>query len=232
MFLALRSKLASALRQPQEDLIGWWVANVLLRKNYYLEQAAVKLCKIDPDHRVLEVGFGPGIGLEAAYDIVQAGRGKVYGVDISSYMVERAVRRLAPGVVAGKIELHNANAIQLPFLDSHFDRIFHCNCFYFWPRQEVVAKELFRVMKEGGFMVTTLSMESLRAAKSRGLLPNTCTDPLNYMTSLENVGFREVGIEYFQWKGRDYQAIFAEKQKLEKAELSQKRISPTINIIE
>ena len=36
-------------------------------KNRFLEINAVKLCELKPNHQVLELGFGPGLGLEAAY---------------------------------------------------------------------------------------------------------------------------------------------------------------------
>ena len=44
----------------------------MIKKNSYLEVAAVELCEIRPNHRVLEVGFGPGVGLKAALDKVHS----------------------------------------------------------------------------------------------------------------------------------------------------------------
>ena len=35
-------------------------------KNGFLERKAVQLCCIQPDDEVLEVGFGPGIGIKEA----------------------------------------------------------------------------------------------------------------------------------------------------------------------
>ena len=44
---------------------------MMVKKNTILETEAVKLCGIQPDHEVLEVGFGPGVGLKAAHDVVK-----------------------------------------------------------------------------------------------------------------------------------------------------------------
>ena len=39
---------------------------VFLGSNVPVVLAAVKLCDIQPDHNVLEIGFGPGVGLQEA----------------------------------------------------------------------------------------------------------------------------------------------------------------------
>ena len=47
----------------------------------------VKHLGVQPDDKVLEVGFGPGVGLEVALRKVEDGSGKVYGLEISQQMV-------------------------------------------------------------------------------------------------------------------------------------------------
>lgn len=46
-------------------------------------------------------------------------------------------------------------------------------------------------------MVTTLSVERLKYAQSKGLLRGTNTDPLDYMLNLEGAGFENVNIKYY-----------------------------------
>ena len=43
----------------------------LVSRNSILEKNAARLCNIQPHHHVLEVGFGPGIGLQHALQYVQ-----------------------------------------------------------------------------------------------------------------------------------------------------------------
>jgi len=59
----------------------------LKKRNHALENEVVLHLNIKPNHRVLEVGFGPGIGISAALKRVEHGSGRVYGVDISEQMV-------------------------------------------------------------------------------------------------------------------------------------------------
>lgn len=51
------------------------------------------LVDIQPDDRVLEIGFGPGIAIERAAELAR--RGKVIGVDHSELMLRQASRRNA-----------------------------------------------------------------------------------------------------------------------------------------
>ena len=49
----------------------------MLKHNTYLEKSAARLCDIQPNHKVLEVGFGPGVGLQAAHSHIQGNTDKV-----------------------------------------------------------------------------------------------------------------------------------------------------------
>ena len=60
---------------------------ILGKGNASLENETVKHLNIKPDHKVLEIGFGPGIGLNAALEKVEHSSGKVYGIDISEQIV-------------------------------------------------------------------------------------------------------------------------------------------------
>lgn len=60
---------------------------ILGKGNASLENETVKHLNIQPDHKVLEIGFGPGIGLNAALETVKHSSGKVYGIDISEQIV-------------------------------------------------------------------------------------------------------------------------------------------------
>ena len=60
---------------------------ILGKGNASLENEIVKHLNIQPDHKVLELGFGPGVGLSAALKKVEHSSGKVYGIDISEQIV-------------------------------------------------------------------------------------------------------------------------------------------------
>ncbi|EDO35399.1 predicted protein [Nematostella vectensis] len=123
--------------------------NKLKTHNEILEHQAVETLGIQPNHRILEVGFGPGVGLAAALRRVKEGSGKVYGVDISSIVLSLTNQAFATEIKSGKLEIVQADVINLPYGKNFFDGIFHTNCYYFWPDIPLAIRELNRVLKPG-----------------------------------------------------------------------------------
>ncbi|OWF44979.1 hypothetical protein KP79_PYT07790 [Mizuhopecten yessoensis] len=75
-------------------------------------------------------------------------KGKVYGVDFSDEMVIAATKRVKKDIDDGKVELINGDVTDLScFASNTFDRVFHCNCYYFWPDMDTITSELHRVEK-------------------------------------------------------------------------------------
>ena len=67
---------------------------ILEKRNSNLENEIVKHLNIQCDDKVLEVGFGPGAGLNACLKKVEHCSSKVYGIDISELIVSITVRLL------------------------------------------------------------------------------------------------------------------------------------------
>src|SRR5580692_5640167 len=88
------------------------------------------LLEVRPTDTVLEIGFGPGLAIEA---LARADAGHVYGVDHSAVMLRQAARRNAAAIRAGRVTLINASADQLPpDLSGPFDVILAVNSLGFW----------------------------------------------------------------------------------------------------
>ena len=62
----------------------------------------------------------------------------------------------------GNFKLFQSSVEKTNFSDDAFDRIFHTNCYYFWPSKEQGAEELLRILKPGGFMLTALNMVGIK----------------------------------------------------------------------
>lgn len=106
----------------------------------------VSLLDVQPAERVLEVGFGPGIAIgELA---ARATRGRVYGVDHSAVMVERAGRRNR--AAAQRIELIQASVDRLPSFGAPLDAVLAVNSSGFWPDPPARLRELRGLLRPGG----------------------------------------------------------------------------------
>jgi SAM-dependent methyltransferase len=111
-------------------------------------QWAAGLLDVQPEDRVLEIGFGPGIAIEATAR--RAKRGRVVGVDHSEVMVRQATRRNAAAVRAGRVDLRLGNAEHLPAFDAPFDKILAVNSLMFWDDPVARLKELRDLLRPGG----------------------------------------------------------------------------------
>lgn len=69
------------LRRPTKTLLGRFIARRFQRHSAFLEKGAVKLLNIQPDDKVLEIGFGGGVGLRTAYWRVKEGSGVIFGAE-------------------------------------------------------------------------------------------------------------------------------------------------------
>jgi SAM-dependent methyltransferase len=115
---------------------------------------AAGLLDVQPDDRALELGFGPGIAIEAMAR--RATRGVVVGVDHSEVMVRQATRRNAAAVHAGRVGLRLGNAEHLPDFDAPFDKILAVNSLMFWDDPVARLKELRELLYPGGRIAIAL----------------------------------------------------------------------------
>jgi SAM-dependent methyltransferase len=141
--------LISQFHQPQGiggRAAGWVMAH--RGSNRKRNVWAVGLLDVQPDDRVLEIGFGPGIAIEAMTR--RATRGLVIGVDHSDVMVSQASRRNAAAVRAGRVELRLGTAEVLPEFDAPFDKILAVNSLLFWDDPVARLKDLHHLLRPGG----------------------------------------------------------------------------------
>ncbi len=131
-------------------LLGRLGGRIMARTNGAFARSAIGLLDVQPDDRVLEVGFGPGVGLEALAGAAPAGR--VAGVDCSKEMVKQATARNAGAIERGAVDLRHGSVEALPFDDGTFDAALAINSMQVWPDARAGLREIGRVLRPGGRM--------------------------------------------------------------------------------
>src|SRR6266540_1229426 len=110
--------------QPR-GLVGRFTARMMRQNNAALNLWLVGLLDIAPRSRVLEVGFGPGVALEALLGHAAA-------------------------IGAGRLEVNQGDAAALPYGDATFDSACGTHVVYFWPDPVATLRELRRVLRPDG----------------------------------------------------------------------------------
>jgi ubiquinone/menaquinone biosynthesis C-methylase UbiE len=134
--------------------LGWWIGQLMDVKNRKLSKWVIELIQIQPNDCILEVGFGPGMGIRRANAI--ATHGFVAGIDHSEVMVHQAKKRNAAAIQAKQVDLRCASTSSIPYPDITFDKIFSINVVQFWTDPLEVLAELQRVLKPGGLITLAI----------------------------------------------------------------------------
>jgi arsenite methyltransferase len=137
--------LVSQLARPH-GVLSRVIAPLLDRNNHTINLHVAAALNVAPGERVLEVGFGGGVGL--AMLLAHEPSAVLSGVEVSPEMLRRCQRRFGD-----KVQLAQGSVERLPYADAAFDKLFGVNVCYFWPDLSRALQELRRVLSPGGLLV-------------------------------------------------------------------------------
>ena len=155
----------NSTRYNYDRLSRWydWFAS----SEKHFTEIGLRMLKIQPGEKVLEIGFGAGQGLVALAH--SAGEtGKVNGIDLSEGMFQIAQAKIARAGLSRRVELRLGDAAMLPFVDDFFDAIFISFTLELFDTPEIplVLGECKRVLREDGRLgVVALEKKDCRAVK-------------------------------------------------------------------
>ncbi|QPZ62121.1 class I SAM-dependent methyltransferase [Pseudomonas aeruginosa] len=134
-----------------EGPLGEQGGDLMARTGRAMAQVAVSFLTVDSTDRVLEIGFGPGVGLELLSALVS--EGQVVGVDPSETMHQMALARNAGAIRLGRLSLVKGSVGALPFSDGSFNAALAIDNMHFWTDPLAGLKELWRVLRVDGRLV-------------------------------------------------------------------------------
>lgn len=166
------------------------VARKMVQMNHFVYPNIEKFLAMSPDLIILEIGFGPGIGV--AY-FASKYHAKVDGIDYSPLMVKTAIRRNKKAVAAGQVRLQYGNFLEHTISPQTYDRVFFANVTYFWQDLQLPFQKIFHALKPNGKIAFYMSNPQILNEKGIGktefFRPHEDKDVCSV---LENCGFTQV----------------------------------------
>lgn len=144
-------------------------------------RTVVELAALRPGDRVLEVGCGPGVGVELAARAV--GAENVAAVDPSATFVAM-VRKRVPGA-----DVRVAGAEDAPFDDAAFTAVFTLASMHHWSDRDAGLAHLVTTLAPGGRLVLG---ERLLDSPGHGITPAQIDDVTARLTALGQTGVQTV----------------------------------------
>ena len=153
-----------------KGILGRLGGIIMARTNQPCAAWVIDLLGIQPHDSVLEVGFGPGVGIELLARSVS--EGYIAGVDPSEEMVEQARARNVNAMESSRVDLRYGSVERLPFEDNTFTKALAINSMQVWPDAVAGLREMRRVMTPGGSIALGFTPYS---GQSKGGLPEMLT---------------------------------------------------------
>lgn len=186
--------VARQLRKPSGLVGRFLVGKSLNQSNAPLEDMGLELMELEPDHRVLEIGFGNGRLISRMAEVVSDGT--ITGIDISPVMISQAQKQNIAHIRSGKVLLEKASVADIPAEDETFDKIFTANTIYFWPDPLSNIQEVRRTLKSGGQFYCGLrlseDMMRMRVVRQNRQIFRNLYSQEEIMAFFESAGFSHV----------------------------------------
>jgi len=193
----LKDRMARFFWRQFRKPSGWFgrvIGNRMAEGNVYDAEWTVSLLDIQPEHHILEIGFGPGVSTRYAAE--KATKGFVAGIDHSETMVQTARQRNSEIIQAGRMDLKQGDVASLPYPNETFDKAFSIHSIYFWEKPIECLQELRRVLKPGGLLAITIQpKDKWNELQQRESSLRTLYFSADLVTMFDAAGFREVRIE-------------------------------------
>ena len=140
-------------------MAGWIMAS--RKSNIQRNLWTVELLDIQSTDRVLEIGSGPGIAIEAISKCLKSGT--VLGVDHSGVMVRQATRRNKEAVASGRARVLEGHPTSLPSDIGSFNKMLAVNVVMFWEDPVAGLRTLKEHLSPNGRIALTMQPRSAKA---------------------------------------------------------------------
>src|SRR5215208_1687189 len=124
-----REFIASQFKRPA-GLFGIFTSNLMIKNNKSNYDRLIKDLELQPNDKLLEIGYGPGLGLNMIAQICSTCA--IHGIDFSPLMYKRACKYNKQYIDDGRVRLQHGDFLKTTIIDGNYDKVFCLNVIYFW----------------------------------------------------------------------------------------------------
>jgi ubiquinone/menaquinone biosynthesis C-methylase UbiE len=182
--------------------MGRVIGSMMNRYSAPINEFALRQLEIQPQDRILEIGFGGGLMLRR---LISANTW-VTGIDRSTEMVNRANIEFQAAVKSGRAVFDVGSVEALPYRPATFNKVSTVNTIYFWSSLESGLKEIHRVLVPGGRATIGFLPEKHMARMNMPKDIYTLHSTEKVIATARDAGFSDISVE---WPDPEWNVIVA-----------------------
>jgi SAM-dependent methyltransferase len=143
----IRNLIASQFKKPT-GLFGMFTSNLMIKGNKSSYDNLIKDLNIKANDKILEIGYGPGIGINLIAETCQSCI--IHGIDFSKLMYRRATELNRKYIDDKRAKLLFGDFLTTNIGTYDYDKIFCLNVVYFWDDLQPPFEKIKSLLKKGG----------------------------------------------------------------------------------
>ena len=191
-----RNLIARQFRRPS-GWLGNISARIMIKGNRNKYEALIKEMNIQSGDILLEIGYGPGLGIQMISQICESC--SIHGIDFSKLMYKKASNYNRSIIDQGKVHLQYGDYLNMAIEQNQYDKIFCLNVVYFWDELHKPFEKTRSLLKTSGvFYIYMVDADALIEKKAPDSVFNKYSVE-QLVESLKSAGFTQ--IEHYFKKG-------------------------------
>lgn len=184
-----RNFIARQFKRPT-GFFGNFSSRIMIKGNRNKYATIIKDMDIQPDDKLLEIGYGPGIGIRMIADL--CGSCTIHGIDFSKLMYKKAGNYNKSNIDKGKVQLQYGDYLNVSMSKNQYDKIFCLNVIYFWDELNKPLEITRSLLKTNGtFYIFMIHADTLKKKKAPDRIFNKYSID-QVVASLKSAGFSVV----------------------------------------
>jgi ubiquinone/menaquinone biosynthesis C-methylase UbiE len=191
-----RNFIARQFKRPS----GWFgnfSSRIMVKGNRNKYNSLIKDMDLQPNDKLLEIGFGPGMGIQMISQLCESCT--IHGIDFSKLMYKKASKLNQSDIDKHKVQLQYGDFLNIPLAQNQYDKIFCLNVIYFWDELIKPFEKSLSLLKTGGIFCIYMHDANTLIDKK---VPDSVFNKYSIeqvVAVLRSAGF--TGIEHYSKKG-------------------------------